>query len=94
LYTEFAVLYRDLSGVSLYQRGYRDVVHKASLNEGITATVLTLASLKQAVLSFGGVNDNASSGHERVLLDPMCGSNTFIEATLMASNVAPGLLRR
>ena len=30
-----------------------------------------------------------------VLVDPMCGSGTFlIEAALMATNAAPGLLRR
>lgn len=94
LYRDTAVLYRDLSGVSLHKRGYRDVMHKASLNEGIAAAVLTLAGWNQAVSGFGDANKNAP-GKERVLLDPMCGSGTFlIEAALMASNTAPGLLRR
>jgi 23S rRNA G2445 N2-methylase RlmL len=94
LYRDTAVLYRDLSGVSLHKRGYRDVMHRASLNEGIAAACLTIAGWNQALAGFGDANKNASQ-KERVLLDPMCGSGTFlIEAALMASNFAPGLLRR
>lgn len=94
LYRDKAVLYRDLSGVSLHKRGYRDIMHKASLNEGIAAAVLTIAGWNQAIPGFGDANKN-SVGTERVLLDPMCGSGTFlIEAALMASQVAPGLMRR
>uniref|UniRef100_A0A7I4AT43 Uncharacterized protein n=1 Tax=Physcomitrium patens TaxID=3218 RepID=A0A7I4AT43_PHYPA len=94
LFRDEAVLYRDMSGVSLHKRGYRDVMHRASLNEGIAAAVLTIAGWNRAVPGFGDANVNAP-GEERVLLDPMCGSGTFlIEAALMASNVAPGLMRR
>lgn len=94
LYRDTAVLYRDLSGVSLHKRGYRDVMHKASLNEGIAAAVLTLAGWNPAISGFGDANKNAL-GPERVLLDPMCGSGTFlIEAALMMTNTAPGLFRR
>ena len=94
LYKDTAVLYRDLSGVSLHKRGYRDVMHKASLNEGIAAACLTIAGWNTAVAAFGDANKNVLQ-KERVLLDPMCGSGTFlIEAALMASNFAPGLFRR
>lgn len=94
LYRDTAVLYRDLSGVSLHKRGYRDVMHKASLNEGIAAACLTIAGWNSAVAGFGDANKNVLQ-KERVLLDPMCGSGTFlIEAALMATNFAPGLFRR
>ena len=34
------------------------------------------------------------SGDEAVLVDPMCGSGTLLsEAALIATNVAPGLMR-
>jgi 23S rRNA G2445 N2-methylase RlmL len=37
LYQDRAILYRDLSGASLHKRGYRDAMHKASLNEAVAA---------------------------------------------------------
>jgi len=95
LYRDSAVLYRDMSGVSLHKRGYRDVMHRASLNEGIAAAVLTIAGWNPAVLGFGGANQNPGFTAEGgVLLDPMCGSGTFlIEAALMATKTAPGSMR-
>ena len=36
-------LYADLCGVSLHRRGYRSVMHRASLNEAAAAGVLALA---------------------------------------------------
>lgn len=78
LYRNEAVLYRDLSGITLHKRGYRDAMHKSSLNECIAAGVLTLA----------GYTGSA------ILCDPMCGAGTFaIEAALLATQRAPGLLR-
>ncbi len=36
-------VYRDMSGESLHRRGYRDAMHRASLNEAAAAGVLQLA---------------------------------------------------
>jgi len=78
LHRDDAVLYRDLSGQTLHKRGYRDIMHKSSLNETVAAGLLVLAG-------WDGT---------RNLLDPMCGSATFvIEAALMALERAPGLER-
>ena len=43
------ILYRDMSGASLHKRGYRDAMHKASLNEAVAAGVLQLAGWPAAV---------------------------------------------
>jgi len=72
------LLYRDLAGVSLHKRGYRPVQVKSPLNEATAAGLLLRSGW-----------DKASP-----LVDPMCGSGTFlIEAALMACDYAPGLLR-
>lgn len=71
-------LYRNLSGTSLHKRGWRPVQVKAPLNEALAAGLLIL------------------SGWDRktALVDPMCGSGTFlIEAACMAADMAPGLQR-
>lgn len=71
-------LYRDYAGISLHKRGYRPVQTKGPLNEATAAGLLLLSGW-----------DKASP-----LVDPMCGSGTFvIEAALMACDYAPGLLR-
>lgn len=71
-------LYRDYAGVSLHKRGYRPVQTKGPLNEALAAGLLLLSGWDQA----------------SPLVDPMCGSGTFvIEAALMACDYAPGLLR-
>lgn len=76
-------LYRDTSGDSLHRRGYRDAMHKANLNESVAAGALMLADWPR--LSQQGAR----------LVDPMCGSGTFLlEAVLMAQHVAPGLFRK
>eukprot|EP01018_Ginkgo_biloba_P034277 Gb_27132 [translate_table: standard] len=96
LYKDNAVLYRDMSGISLHRRGYRSAMHRASLNEAIAAGILTLAGWNTRVQGFGVANKNGGSGslENMVLLDPMCGSGTFlIEAALIAANRAPGLMR-
>jgi hypothetical protein len=175
LFRDRATLYRDMSGVSLHKRGYRDAMHRASLNEGVAAGMLKLAGFGRggfkrgaekgdlgkskkgeanegsaeneervksgtvpeissgdenngcseeedveaeecdrderlfAMMSGGSAGSESdgerlashseagSSGREvtQVLLDPMCGSGTLlIEAALMATNKAPGLLRK
>lgn len=72
-------LYRELSGESLHKRGYREIQVKSPLNEATAAGLLLLAGYD-------------GSG---VLVDPMCGSGTFlIEAALIALDRAPGLKRR
>jgi 23S rRNA (guanine2069-N7)-methyltransferase / 23S rRNA (guanine2445-N2)-methyltransferase len=72
----------DLSGESLHRRGYRGAAGEAPLKENVAAGVLMRA----------GWPDAATQGAE--LLDPMCGSGTFvIEAALIASDRAPGLDR-
>lgn len=74
-----ASLWRNMSGGSLHKRGYREIQVKSPLNEALAAGLLML------------------SGWDRgsALVDPMCGSGTFvIEAAMLASDRAPGLLRR
>ena len=73
-----AALYRDLAGASLHKRGYRPILVKAPLNEAIAAGLLQLAEWDR----------------KAPLLDPMCGSGTFvIEAAMLAADRAPGLGR-
>jgi 23S rRNA (guanine2445-N2)-methyltransferase / 23S rRNA (guanine2069-N7)-methyltransferase len=72
----------DLSGDSLHRRGYRLEHTGAPLKEHLAAALLIQA----------GWNDERSE--TRRLVDPMCGSGTFvIEAAMMAANMAPGLQR-
>jgi putative N6-adenine-specific DNA methylase len=74
-----AHLFRDLAGDSLHRRGYRPVQVKSPLSEAVAAGLLLLSSW-----------DRESS-----LLDPMCGSGTFvIEAAALAADRAPGFARK
>lgn len=73
----------DLSGESLHRRGYRKTGGAAPLKENLAAAILLRADWP-GVAARGGA-----------LLDPMCGSGTFlIEAAMMSANIAPGLFRR
>lgn len=73
-----ATIYRNLSGTSLHKRGWRPIQVKSPLNESIAAGLLILSGWDQ----------------QSNLVDPMCGSGTFlIEAACMASGRAPGRLR-
>jgi putative N6-adenine-specific DNA methylase len=75
-----SALYRDLGGASLHKRGYRDIESKSPLNEAIAAGLLLRI----------GFNPE----DHKVLLDPMCGSATFlIEAAWIATDTAPGSMR-
>ena len=79
IHKDEATCYRVWSGEqSMHKRGYRqDTIHKAALRE-TTAAAMLLAS---------GFNA------DQVLVDPMAGSGTILlEASLMLSNTAPGLL--
>lgn len=68
-------LYLDTSGNALYQRGLRRASVEAPLRENLAAGILRLTDWKPGV----------------ALLDPMCGSGTFLlEAAMMALDIAPG----
>jgi 23S rRNA (guanine2445-N2)-methyltransferase / 23S rRNA (guanine2069-N7)-methyltransferase len=72
----------DFSGESLHRRGYRTEGGRAPLKENVAAAVLLRAGWP-AIGRAGGV-----------LVDPMCGSGTFLtEAALIAADAAPGLGR-
>lgn len=72
----------SLSGESLHRRGYRVTHGEAPLKENLAAAILVRA--KWPLMAKQGLP----------LVDPMCGSGTFlIEAALMAANIAPGLFR-
>lgn len=77
-----AIVSLDLSGESLHRRGYRHETVLAPLKENLASAIL---------LRVGWPKIAAEGGS---LIDPMCGSGTFvIEAALMAADIAPGLSR-
>ncbi len=77
-----ATLSLDLSGWPLHRRGYRLQHAGAPLKENLAAALLAQA----------GWDERAAA--EYSLLDPLCGSGTFvIEAALIAARIAPGLDR-
>ena len=68
----------DTTGISLHKRGYRKLQSKAPISETLAAALIMLTPWKK----------------DRILVDPFCGSGTFlIEAAMMASNMAPGINR-
>jgi 23S rRNA (guanine2445-N2)-methyltransferase / 23S rRNA (guanine2069-N7)-methyltransferase len=72
----------DFSGESLHRRGYRTEGGRAPLKENVAAAVLLRAGWP------------ALAGNGGQLLDPMCGSGTFlIEAAAIAGDAAPALGR-
>jgi len=79
IHEDKATLSLDSSGEPLHRRGYRIVGGPAPLNESLAAGIIYLTGWNGA----------------SCLIDPMCGSGTFIiEAALMARNIAPGLIRK
>lgn len=77
-----ALLSIDFSGESLHRRGYRTEGGRAPLKENVAAAVLLRAGWP-AVFERGGG-----------LVDPLCGSGTFLtEGALIAAQAAPGLER-
>ena len=73
----------DLSGTSLHQRAYRLEGGAAPLKENLAAALLIRAGWPQRL-------EQGDAFH-----DPCCGSGTLaIEAALMATHRAPGLLRQ
>ncbi|MGH7965442.1 MAG: THUMP domain-containing class I SAM-dependent RNA methyltransferase [Candidatus Binatia bacterium] len=71
-------LYLDTSGEALFKRGLRTAVTEAPVRENLAAGILRLVGWTA----------------QQPLLDPMCGSGTFLlEAALIARNIPPGLGR-
>ena len=69
----------DSSGESLHKRGYRVAQTDAPINEVLAAGIILKSGWRG----------------ECPLVDPMCGSGTFlIEAALIAANINPGIYRR
>ena len=82
LFRNYATLSVDLSGASLHKRGYRSDGLSAPLKENLAAAILLSCNWPQ-IHAAGGA-----------FVDPMCGSGTLpLEAALIASDSAPGLLR-
>ena len=78
IFKDVATLMIDTSGVALHKRGYRPASGEAPLRETLGAAIATIARPKEDVLFW----------------DPFCGSGTIaIEAAMIATNTAPGLLR-
>jgi 23S rRNA (guanine2445-N2)-methyltransferase / 23S rRNA (guanine2069-N7)-methyltransferase len=77
-----ALVSLDFSGESLHRRGYRSEGGRAPLKENVAAAVLLRAGWPQ-ISEAGGI-----------LLDPMCGSGTFLtEGALIAADAAPAIDR-
>ena len=77
-----ALVSLDFSGESLHRRGYRAEGGRAPLKENVAAAVLLRAGWPQ-IAEAGGL-----------LLDPLCGSGTFLtEGALIAADAAPALDR-
>lgn len=73
-----ATLYLDTTGEPLFKRGYRKSTGEAPLRENLAAGILRLTGWDART----------------PLLDPMCGSGTFLcEAAMIALDRAPGLER-
>lgn len=71
-------LFLDTSGAALFQRGLRQSSIEAPLRENLAAGILKLSGWQPGT----------------PLLDPMCGSGTFLlEAAMMALDIAPGSRR-
>ena len=72
------MLYLDTSGDALFKRGVRSHTNIAPLRENLAAGILRLMNWQLGT----------------PLLDPMCGSGTFlIEAAQMSLNIQPGIAR-
>ena len=78
IFKDMVTIGLDTSGVSLHKRGYRQLVGKAPISETLASALLMLTPWK----------------HDRVLVDPFCGSGTFpIEAAMIGAHIAPGVNR-
>lgn len=79
IFKDIATIYLDTTGVGLHKRGYRRNSNDAPIKETLAAGIVDLARVRS----------------DSVVLDPMCGSGTFlIESAYKALNIAPGLRRK
>ncbi|MDD3185789.1 MAG: class I SAM-dependent RNA methyltransferase [Anaerostipes sp.] len=68
----------DTSGTPLHKRGYRKLTSEAPIRETLAAALIMLTPWNK----------------DRILVDPFCGSGTFlIEAAMLGANIAPGMNR-
>ncbi|MGL4610827.1 MAG: THUMP domain-containing class I SAM-dependent RNA methyltransferase [Trueperaceae bacterium] len=78
LFQDRCTLSINTSGEHLHKRGYRQLTSEAPLRETLAASILQRVDVQNF----------------DTIVDPMCGSGTFlIEAALMLKNSAPGLER-
>lgn len=78
LYKDIVTVAMDTSGESLHRRGYRQLISKAPITETLAAALILLTPWNK----------------DRILVDPFCGSGTFvIEAAMIAAGIAPGMNR-
>lgn len=79
IHKDIATIMLDTSGAGLHKRGYRRTSTEAPIKETLAAGIIDLARVRS--------NDT--------VIDPMCGSGTFlIESALRAFDIAPGVRRR
>lgn len=77
--SNYCTLSLDSSGESLHRRGYKSGTHEAPMSEVLAAGLLLLSGWDK----------------KTPLIDPMCGSGTFLtEAAMIATNTAPGTHRK
>ena len=75
----FIKIFLDTSGEALFKRGFRERTNAAPIRENLAAGILSLIGWKPGI----------------PLLDPMCGSGTFlIEAARATLRIAPGGSRK
>lgn len=78
LFKDVVTVSIDTSGDSLHKRGYRTLTSKAPITETLAAALILMTPWNK----------------DRILVDPFCGSGTFvIEAAMIAANMAPGMNR-
>lgn len=75
---ETCLLYLDSSGIALYFRGFNKEIGEASINECLASGIIKLSG-------WNCIDD---------LLDPMCGSGTFLSEAYMISRNIPAGIRR
>ena len=77
-YKDEVLLTLDTTGVSLHKRGYRTWTSEAPLSETLASALISLTPWHP----------------DRIMVDPFCGSGTFlIEAAMRAANMMPGVRR-
>ncbi len=77
--SDFCHVSLDTSGIPLYKRGYREVLHEASINEVLAAGLIRLSG-------WSGTGD---------FYAPMCGGATIaVEASMFASGMPAGFFRQ